>query len=78
MVHMVGNKLKELRIKKGLSQQRLAKLARVPQSTIWYIEQGQRSPTLKTLEKLAKALEVHIQELVSQNDSLNKQKKEWN
>lgn len=66
---MLGEKIKELRQKKGLSQQKLSKLANVPQSTIWYIENGISSPTLKTLEKLARALKVPVHEFI---DSQNK------
>jgi len=61
---LVGN-LRKLREKKGLSQDRLAKLADVANNTIIKIEQGEnKNPTLETLNKIAKALEISIDELI--------------
>jgi len=61
----LSKNLKKLRAKKGLSQDRLAKLADVANNTIIKIEQGENiNPTLDTLKKMAKALEVSIDELI--------------
>ena len=61
----LAKNLKELREKKGLSQDRLAKLADVANNTIIKIEQGENiNPTLDTLKKIAKALSVSIEELL--------------
>ncbi len=58
--------LKKLREKKGLSQDRLAKLADVANNTIIKIEQGENiNPTLDTLKKIAKALEISIDVLIT-------------
>ncbi|PWL41362.1 MAG: XRE family transcriptional regulator [Clostridiales bacterium] len=57
-------KLKYQRIQKGLSQNQLAKMSGVSQSAICYIEKGGKSPSLKTLLKLSKALEIPVQELI--------------
>ena len=60
----MARNLKKLREKKGLSQDRLAKLADVANNTIIKIEQGENiNPTLATLKKIAKALEVSLDEL---------------
>ena len=60
----LANNLKKLREKKGLSQDRLAKLADVANNTIIKIEQGENiNPTLDTLKKIAKALGVGLDEL---------------
>ena len=60
----LSNNLKKLREKKGLSQDRLAKLADVANNTIIKIEQGENiNPTLATLKKIAKALGVGLDEL---------------
>ena len=60
----LARNLKKLREKKGLSQDRLAKLADVANNTIIKIEQGENiNPTLATLKKMAKALEVSLDEL---------------
>ena len=61
----LSKNLKKLREQKGLSQDRLAKLADVANNTIIKIEQGENiNPTLETLKKVAKALEVSIDDLI--------------
>lgn len=61
----LAKNLKKLREKKGLSQDRLAKLADVANNTIIKIEQGENiNPTLDTLKKIAKALEISVDELI--------------
>lgn len=60
----LGRNIKSLREKRGLSQDRLAKLADVANNTIIKIEQGENpNPTLETLKKIAKALDVSIDDL---------------
>ena len=61
----LSKKLKKLREQKGLSQDRLAKRADVVNNTIIKIEQGENvNPTLETLKKVAKALEISVDELI--------------
>lgn len=61
----LAKNLKKLREKKGLSQDRLAKLADVANNTIIKIEQGENiNPILDTLKKIAKALDTSIDELI--------------
>lgn len=61
----LSKNLKKLREKKGLSQDRLAKLADIANNTIIKIEQGEnQNPTLDTLKKLAKALTVSVDDLI--------------
>jgi transcriptional regulator with XRE-family HTH domain len=56
---------KKFRKKKGLSQDKLAKLADVTLTTLVKIESGvNNNPTIKTLEKIADALEVSIDVLI--------------
>ncbi|PIT90411.1 MAG: hypothetical protein COU22_02300 [Candidatus Komeilibacteria bacterium CG10_big_fil_rev_8_21_14_0_10_41_13] len=55
-----------MRKKKGLSQDQLAKLADIANNTMIKIEQGKNiNPLLDTLKKIAKALEVGIDELIN-------------
>jgi transcriptional regulator with XRE-family HTH domain len=56
-------KLKELRIDKGLSQNRLAQLSGVSQTAIWKIEHG-GGANPATLKKLGDVLGVRASELV--------------
>ena len=55
--------LKELRQKKGIAQKELAKLSGVKRSTIAQYECGKIMPSLKVAVKLAKALEVSVEEI---------------
>lgn len=62
----LSKNLKKLREQKRLSQDRLAKLADVANNTIIKIEQGENiNPTLETLKKMAKALEVSVDDLIN-------------
>lgn len=62
----LAKNLRKLRGKKGLSQDRLAKLADIANNTIIKIEQGENiNPRLDTLKKVAKALEVSVDELIN-------------
>lgn len=61
-----SNKVKKLREKLGLSQERLARLADVSTNTIINIESGkQKNPTVETISKIAKALNMPIEELLA-------------
>jgi len=57
--------VKRLREKIGISQEKLARLANVSNNTIINIEAGkQNNPTIETLRKIAKALNVPIENLI--------------
>jgi transcriptional regulator with XRE-family HTH domain len=57
-------KLKQIRTRRGYSQQELADLADVAQHTISEIELGRRNPQGRTLRKIASALDVDITDLM--------------
>lgn len=60
-----GKNLRKARETKGLSQERLARLAEVANNTIVKIEaEKNRNPTLDTLKKIAKALGVSVDNLI--------------
>ncbi len=62
---MLAENIKKLRKKKGVSQDKLAKLADVTHTTLVKIESGVNSnPTIKTLKKIADALGVTLDGLV--------------
>ena len=57
--------LRKIREKKGLSQERLARLADVANNTVIKIEAGKnQNPTLDTLQKPSKALGVSVGDLI--------------
>lgn len=61
----ISTNLRKLREEKNLSQEKLARLADVANNTIIKIEAGKnQNPTLDTLKKIAKALEVSIDDLI--------------
>ncbi len=60
----VGNRIKSLRKKRGLSQEDLACDADISRSTISMIETAQNDITLSKIKKIAKALEVEPYELL--------------
>ncbi len=60
---ILNTNLKEIRTKRGLSQQELAALVGVSRNTISSIETGQYSPTAKLALVLCVALDVKFEEL---------------
>jgi len=61
----LAKKVKQLREKLGLSQEKLARLADVSNNTIINIEAGkQDNPTIDTLKKVAKALGIPVEDLI--------------
>ena len=63
---MIAKKIRELRIKKGLSQEKLARLANVSYHTIVKIESGEsKNPTFQTMAGIAKALGISLDGLVT-------------
>lgn len=56
----IGERVKCERLKKSLKQYELAKKAGISNTYLSDIEVGRTSPSLKTLDKIAKALEVDI------------------
>ncbi len=61
----ITKNLRKLREARGLSQEKLARLADVANNTLIKMESGEnKNPTLDTLKKIAKALEVSVDELI--------------
>ena len=61
----LANNIKRLREAKGLSQEKLARLADVANNTLIKMESGENiNPTLDTLKKVAKALSVSVDDLI--------------
>jgi len=61
----IADNIKKYRSKIGVSQDRLSKLADVTYNTIIKIESGaNKNPTIETLAKIAKALNVGVDDLI--------------
>lgn len=63
-----GERVRALRTKRGLTQERLADLAGMHFSAIGHIERASRSSTLQTVVKLARALRVQPRDLMPRLD----------
>ncbi|MBO8129675.1 MAG: helix-turn-helix transcriptional regulator [Peptococcaceae bacterium] len=60
----VASQIKNIRLLRKISQNELAKRAKVSQSSISEIEAGKRIPAIPTLTKLAAALDVPVTALL--------------
>jgi len=61
----LAKKVKQLHEKLSLSQEKLARLADVSNNTVINIEAGkQDNPTIDTLKKVAKALDIPVEDLI--------------
>lgn len=63
LIKSVGNKIRDARILKGLSQATLSYDANIPKNQVGRIERGEISTSISTLFKICKALNIQIQEL---------------
>jgi len=62
--HQLGRTLREVRERRGWSQEALAALANLDRSYLGEIERGKVSPSLATLNKLAHAIGLPVSELL--------------
>jgi transcriptional regulator with XRE-family HTH domain len=60
----VGAAVRRLRQKRGLSQEAFADRCEVHRTFVSLLERGERLPALDSLEKLARGLGMHADELV--------------
>jgi len=60
----LGQNLKKIRTKKGISQGDISRKLNMDRGYISNVENGKKNPTLNTLEKIADALGVGIDDLI--------------
>jgi transcriptional regulator with XRE-family HTH domain len=65
LARLVGENLKRMRTKRGLSLQRLSRASRVSRAMLSQIELGRSSPTVNVVWKIAQALGVSVTALLS-------------
>lgn len=65
IVEKFGQKVREERLRQGLSQEELAAKAGVHRTYIGMIERAEKNITLGNMEKLAKALNIKLSELIA-------------
>jgi transcriptional regulator with XRE-family HTH domain len=61
---LVGQRIKAIRAKKGLTQDQLAELSGLNRVHLYRIETGRQSMTLRTLQLIAVALDVKMRDLI--------------
>ncbi len=65
MSNNISDNLRKLRGKKGYSLEKIARLADLSLNTIVKVENGvNQNPTIETLTKIAKALDVGVDDLI--------------
>ena len=62
---MIGARIKEIRTKKGITQEGLSERMEINPKYLSSIERGKENPTLNTLIKLSESLEVDLGEIFS-------------
>lgn len=60
----LGKKIRSLRVERKWSQEKLGELTGLDRTYISGIERGVRNPSIKNIDKLAKALDIKISELI--------------
>jgi transcriptional regulator with XRE-family HTH domain len=60
-----AKRIKDIRISKGFSQEKLAELSNLHRTYISSVERGERNITVDNMERLAVALGVDIRELLN-------------
>ncbi len=69
----LGNKIRELRKKNGLSLDKLSDVTETSKSYLWELEnQNSRNPTQDKLIKISQALDVTIEYLTNDESELDK------
>ena len=64
ILEVFGDNVQKHRKEQHISQEKLAELASVHRTYIGMIERAEKNITLRNMEKIAKALNIHITELL--------------
>ncbi|OPZ31916.1 MAG: HTH-type transcriptional regulator SinR [Bacteroidetes bacterium ADurb.BinA174] len=64
ILEIFGHNVQKYRKKKGISQEKLAEIAGVHRTYVGMIERAEKNITLRNMEKIAKALDVKIKDLL--------------
>ena len=67
----LGENIKKLRKNKGLTQDKLSEITKISIASIQRYESGKRQPNIQTLNKIAIALDVPLNELLGTNATTN-------
>lgn len=68
-LNKIGSRLRTIRKQRGLTQEKLGELAGVHYSYIGQVERGDKVPSLKTLHKLARALDTDLNYFLEEQET---------
>lgn len=68
LIKRLGNRIRFLRKVKGLSQEQLGELSGLHTNYIGQVERGEKNVTVESLEKIAKGLDVTLEDLFQHID----------
>ncbi|MCK9287515.1 MAG: helix-turn-helix transcriptional regulator [Sphaerochaetaceae bacterium] len=60
----VGKAIRDLRMKAGLSQDKLVAQTGISRSQLYFIESGRCVPRVETMEKIASVLNVKVSDII--------------
>ncbi len=68
----LGERIRSIRTRKGFTQKQMADKSKLNINTLSMVEKGKTSPSIGTLQRLARALDVPIAEFFDSSESANK------
>ena len=63
MSEKLGKRIQRLRKETGMTQEEFAEKINISRTHIGHIEQGRKTPSIKLMEKISKALKIRMSEL---------------
>ena len=75
---MIGNRIKELRARKDVTQEQLAEKVEINTKYLSSIERGKENPTLDIFIRVAESLGVDIGDIFKQLEAEDPSKRRWN
>ncbi|WP_028978181.1 helix-turn-helix domain-containing protein [Sporocytophaga myxococcoides] len=67
-----GKVVRELRIEKGITQEKLAELADLDRAFIYHLEAGNKEPSLTTIFKISDGLKVSPSVIIGKIDEIRR------
>ncbi|MDE5771953.1 MAG: helix-turn-helix domain-containing protein [Ruminococcus sp.] len=71
MKYTVGDRIKYFRLCRGMSQEKLALKAGLNSAFLGHLERNMKSPTLTTLDKIVKALDISYRDFFDETVDVN-------
>lgn len=71
LIRQIGQRIRNYRVQKGFSQERLAELSGCHPTYIGQIERGEKNATLESIEKISSALKISLSTLFEKLEPQN-------